>query len=306
MASWFSGLQPYYETAQLGWYVAFTVYWGSYVLMPALLWAGWRGLRQWRERRWLGRGLIVALWLAAAWFADARFVEPARITVQQTRLAVGVPTRIALVSDLHLGLFKGPAYLERVVDELNRLDVDAVLIAGDHNYRPSQTLDELLAPWKRCRHPVYSVPGNHDEEHPGPPLRAALKAALHRNGVRTVEYEHVDMGGYYLVGIGDHLARRDGIGALMATPTDKPRVLLFHNPMTIWHVPKRSAALALAGHTHGGQIRLPYITPRMLGWLEKGFYPRTPVPLFITSGLGESHLPLRWNVPPVIDVLDLH
>jgi predicted MPP superfamily phosphohydrolase len=305
MTSWFSGWQPHYETARIGWYVAFTVFWGSYVLVPALLWGVWRVLRRWAEAGWLRRTVGVVLLVVTALFTYARFIEPARITVHETRLGLGVSTRVALISDLHMGLFKGPAYLERVVDELNRLDVDAVLIAGDHNYRPGQTLDELLAPWKRSKHPVYSVPGNHDEEHPGPPLRRALREALQRNGVHTVEYEHVDMGSYYLVGIGDHYAHRDGMGPLAATPAGKPRVLLFHNPETIWHVPKGTAVLALAGHTHGGQIRLPYITRRMVGVLIKGFYPNTPVPLFITSGLGESHLPMRWNVPPVIDVLDL-
>lgn len=305
MASLFSGWHPYYESAQIGWYVAFTVLWGSYPLVLLMAWAIWRRLRRWRQLGWFNRVAALVMLLVTGLYIDARFIEPVRITVQTTPLKLGVPTRVAVISDLHMGLFKGPAYLSRVVDELNKLDVDAVLIAGDHNYKPTQSLDELLAPWKRCRHPVYSVPGNHDEEAPGPPLRQALRAALHRNGVRSVEYEHVDMGSYYLVGIGDHFAGRDGMGPLMATPTDKPRVLMFHNPQTVWRVPKGSAALALAGHTHGGQIRLPYVTERMLGRFIRGFYANAPVPIFITSGLGESHLPLRWNMPPVIDVLDL-
>ncbi len=305
MSSLFSGWRPLYETAHIGWYIAFTVFWGSYVLVPFLSWMAWRRLRRWGQIGWPRRVATLVLVIGTAAFAYARFIEPSRITVQVSALHLGIPTRVAVISDLHLGIFKGPAYLDRVVDELNQLDVDAVLIAGDHNYKPGYTLDELLAPWKRSKHPVYSVPGNHDEERPGPPLRAELRAALQRNGVHPVEYEHVDLGSAYLVGIGDHYAALDGMGPLLATPTDKPRVLLFHNPQTVWRVPKGSAALALAGHTHGGQIYLPFVTPRMLGVFIKGFYTNGPVPMFITSGLGESHLPLRWGVPPVIDVLDL-
>lgn len=306
MDHFFSGWKPLYETAHIGWYIAFGVYWGSYPLVLGLCWLAWRRLRRWAEVGWLRRIGTLLFVAFIGVYVDARFIEPARITVQFSKLDLGVPARIAVVSDLHLGVFNGPDYLKRVLDELNKLDVDAVLIAGDHNYKPNRPLEELMAPWLRCRHPVYSVPGNHDEEHPGPPLENELRGALQKAGVHTIEYHYANLGAFYLVGIGDHFASRDGMGPLGATPTDKPRVLLFHNPATIWHVPKGLAVLALAGHTHGGQIRLPYITHRMVGMFDHGLYTNTPVPMFVTSGLGESHLPLRLGIPPVIDVLDLN
>jgi hypothetical protein len=69
------------------------------------------------------------------------------------------------------------------------------------------------------------------------------------------------------------------------------------------------AALVLAGHTHGGQLRIPGLYRRAIPCsapFDRGLHTFAPVPVFVTSGLGETGVPMRWMNPPVIDILDLH
>jgi uncharacterized protein len=294
---------PAYGEADVSWFLRLAVFWGSLPLAALGLWLIWRL----RLRRRMGAAVFVLLLLML--FVQARFIEPQRLTVRETHVPLGVPTRIALIADAHLGVYKGPAFLQRVVEQLNALDVDAVLIAGDHTYLPDRPLAELLAPLAALRHPVYSVPGNHDEQMPGPPLAAALKAALQQHGVQTIEGRHVDMGTHYLVGLGDLMAGKARMEALRGTPANKPRLVLMHNPDTALLLPAGSAALALAGHTHCGQVRIPGLYRAMIPTVapfDRGLQHLAAVPTFVTCGLGEVKLPLRLFNPPVIDVLDLH
>lgn len=299
---------PAYEPASLSWYLKLALLWVGWLSWPLLAWLVWRIARHgrgWSWLRWLGALTVLAGLLA---FIDARFIERYRITVQETAIPIGVPARVALISDLHLGLYKSPAYLARVVERLNELKPDAVLIAGDLTGHPDRDLVSLLAPLKGLTMPAYSVPGNHDEERPGPRLEQALRQALESVGVKPVEYTHADLGSFTLVGMGDRWAGKDGIAPVQAAPRGKPIVVLVHNPDSAMQLKPGMASLVLAGHTHGGQIRLPGLYRKVIAsehGFDRGLHEWAPVPVYVTSGLGESRVPLRWLVPPVIDILDL-
>lgn len=297
-------MTPSYQLSGLGLTVGLTLMGGLWLVWPYLLWTAWRLVRQPRKA---GARVAMAVWLAGvSLFAYAHFIEPRWITQRHTVLKLGFSARIALISDYHLGLFKGPDFLQRVVDELNTLEVDAVLIAGDHLSWPHRPLVDLLEPLKRLKHPAFSVPGNHDDKAGETPQARDLRLALLAVGVTPVEHTHAALPRFTVVGLGDRWAAKDGREPLLAAPRDKPIVALFHNPDTAMTLHPEDAVLALAGHTHGGQLRIPGVFRRLIPTqhpFDRGLHTFTPVPTYVSSGVGESGVPFRLFNPPVIDVL---
>ena len=283
----------------------------SHLVWLYFVWAIWSF---WRRRN--KASLAFRLFLAGA-FVWMRFVEPNWITRQETAIAIGAPARIVLVSDLHLGAYKGADFVERVVEQINAERADCVLIAGDFLYAPRLPLDPLFAPLKGIKLPVYAVLGNHDRNEFGPSLTEAreielVDQALQRAGVRLIENQIVNCGGVAVAGIGDRWSGREDARVARAYKGGKPLVALTHNPDTAPDLNAPAVKLVLAAHTHGGQIRIPWLYKKVLpvsGPFDAGLHapikPGDP-PVFVTTGLGETALPMRLFNPPVIDVLQLH
>ncbi|HYF19087.1 MAG TPA: metallophosphoesterase [Ramlibacter sp.] len=264
-----------------------------------------------RWNRWVALAALVPVALAA-W---ARIVEPELLRVRETRLtgipAGAQPVRIALVADLHLGLFGREHHLRRLVGRLNELQPDAVLIAGDFTDEPPRDLVRAFAPLSELRMPVFAVRGNHDMEMPGPPLGRALWDALERNRVQMIEGRSVRWKDWELVGLGDLWGDVPQVQIRrLLQPPHGPRLVLAHQPDTAHWLPTGSAFLLMAGHTHGGQVKLPVATEILLRnstifpWWD-GLYRTPTVPVFVTPGTGMVWLPLRLGVPPTIDLLVL-
>jgi len=252
--------------------------------------------------------MSMTLLAAALLFVWARFVEPQIILVHEHRAAVGFPARIALVADLHMGVYKGTWFLERLVGRLNELDVDVVMIAGDFTEDPDRPLRELLAPLGKLRHRTYAVRGNHDSEAPGPPIERELREALTGLHVTLLENDSTRVGRFVLVALGDRSAHKDRTEIVSAFKAADNVVVLAHNPDTALDLPAGVADVTLAGHTHGGQVRIPWLYRQVIptaGSFDRGWYDLPTTRLFITSGVGENALPVRFLVPPVIDVIVL-
>ena len=185
---------------------------------------------------------------------------------------------ITVIADLHAG---GPNMgLERVVqvvDAGNALGSDLVVILGDyfatHRFVTEKVRHEAwAAELARLKAPlgVYAILGNHDWWYDV----AGVRRALHQVRIPVLENDAVLLGEpgrqFWLAGLGDQLAHwlgpnqfrgvDDLPGTLRLVRSDDPVILLAHEPDIFPTVPSR-VALTLAGHTHGGQIRLPFIEP---------------------------------------------
>lgn len=262
--------------------------------------------------------IVLALGLWAFW------LEPASLRVVEEDLfprawpARLVGTRVALIADLHVGSpFNGLGKLERVVARTNEAAPDIVLLAGDFVIRgvlggrfvAPETTAEMLA---RLDAPLgtWAVLGNHDWWYDAPRVRRALEGV----GIPVLEDSaaRVDTGAgsLWIVGVGDHWeGAHDSQAALAPVPEGEPVILFTHNP-DVFPELARPVNVALAGHTHGGQVYIPLVGRPIVPSLYGERYARGRVveednELFVTSGVGTSILPVRFLVPPEIAVVTL-
>jgi uncharacterized protein len=261
--------------------------------------------------------LSIVLALRAFWF------EPASLRVVEEHISLRgsarATVRIAVLADLHTGSpFNGLSRLREVVAQTNAARPDVVCILGDLVIQGvlggrSVTPEDISAELKQLRANagVFAVLGNHD----GWLSHDRVQSALERNGVRVIEETAVKVaapgGSIWFAGIGDVWTRRFDIGAALAAVADdtSPVVLMTHNPDVFPQVPAR-VALTLAGHTHGGQVKLPLlgtpIVPSRFGSrFAAGHIIENGRHLYVATGVGTSILPVRFRVPPAVTVLTL-
>lgn len=277
------------------------IFYGSYLVFPTVI------LILWIKKIPLFLKIIGIL--LCVLFTYARFIEPQYIRVQHTTIPLWFETKIALIADLHIGKYKKQAYVDKIVRKLNTLDVDMVLIAGDFTYYPDEwDLQELFAPFKEIQHTTYWVLWNHDVEQPGPPLRAELIEALDYPQIHHINNQVVELDGFTLVWLWSHWNREDDVTLLKQYTAEDNVIVLAHNPDTISKYSNSSADITLVGHTHGGQIRIPWLYKKVIPtrWdFDRWLTHEVQGTLYITAWIWETGLPMRFLNPPTIDVLHI-
>lgn len=247
-------------------------------------------------------------------------------TVQKTVLIRNLPApfhgfRIAQLSDFHFKDFDEPFLVRNAVEAINKISPDMVALTGDfvtahfdpgmqRNMRDANACAELLrdikAPVRVC-----SL-GNHDVT-----AKAAVTDALRRNHLELVENRFLSLERrgerIWIAGVAD--AYYDVPRLTAAVPErkpDEPVILLGHEPDFADAVNQHGGVdLMLAGHTHGGQVRLPFLPPVLLPAMGEKYFEGlytvdgSGMQLYVNRGLGCMHLPFRLNCPPELTVLTL-
>ena len=280
-----------------------------------------RSLVWWRRFR---IALAVILLLVCGVVGWAFFIEPNRLVVRQDTIELNrwpnelSGLKVAVLSDLHVGsAFIDERKVRTIVERTNQLQPDLIVILGDYitgNGRTRHRVEpEVFAPILKDLHAplgVYSVLGNHDWWYNGEKVRRALEA----NGIKVLENQvaSIDVRGtqLWLAGLADLWTRPQYIDETIAqVPQGAPLIALTHNPDIFPQVPSR-VNLLLAGHTHGGQVRLPLIgsvveSSKYGERYEAGHVVENGHDLFVTTGIGTSIQPVRFGVPPEIVLLVL-
>jgi predicted MPP superfamily phosphohydrolase len=139
-----------------------------------------------------------------------------------------------------------------------------------------------------------------------------LEKVLDELGVHIITNKAIEFNGITILGLGSLWARDDKIQLLDNYIKEDNLVVLTHNPdTTLDYMPNHYPDLTLAGHTHGGQVRIPYLYKKIIPvrgdvpW-DQGLYTFEDEKVFVTSGIGEIGLPLRFLIPPTIDILELY
>ncbi len=287
-------------------------------------------------KRLLKWGLCSIAFLAAVLCVWGLLIGPKRL--EERREIGAIPNlppewegkRVAFIADLQIGMWwNNKGTIKDAIAKLIRERPDITLVGGDFTENPANDRDqigdavEIVTPLVRSGLRTFAVLGNHDyalverEDSKKEALAKLLARTLEANGIPVLQNQAraVTLHGagqpLYVVGLGSHWANEDSAKeAMRDVPPGAARIIFMHNPDSFPALPPGSAPLAISGHTHGGQIRIPG-TPQW-SWLsiEKpgqahadGWQPNYGARgnrLYVNRGLGMSVVPIRINAEPEI------
>ena len=286
---------------------------------------------------------------ATAGVAGYAVAEPHRLIVTTYRVVPpnwppGLKLRLALLADFHAcEPWMGPERIATIVEHTNALQPDAVLLLGD--YMPGRAMLRFAKPvppleWAAALagltapFGIHAVLGNHDwwDDQQAQLLRRGPPAAgraLEAAGIPVYENRATRLvkngQPFWLAGLGDQSSfapraiawtdtwrpqygTHDLPGTLKRITDDAPVVMMAHEPDIFADMPSR-VALTVSGHTHGGQVRFPGVTPYVPSRYGTRFVYGHVVEdgrhLIVSSGLGCSGVPVRFGVPPEIVIVEL-
>ena len=267
------------------------------------------GPRAARHRKWVAGVVAALVLLVFGATIDALFIEPFRIQVTHYDLRgnVASPLKIAQFTDLHThGMGRNERHALRI---LAQEKPDLIVITGDclgnlaGNYENcEQFYRQLHAPLG-----VWVVRGNWENERPVYHERQFYaKAGVHV----LVNQNAFPRPDFALIGLDDPSSGTPRLDrALAGVPADVYKIALFHAPGFFDQIAGR-VNLCLAGHTHGGQVIIPFVKPF---WLPKdcdgflaGWYEKDGTKMYVNRGLGMSDLPIRFLCPPEISFFTIH
>ncbi len=286
----------------------------------------------WTRRKFLRVGLESLPVIATGAGAMPILYFPGRLQLRRYEIPIrNLPSgldglKIAHLSDFHLGHYISVDHVVTALKMIRAERSDLSLVTGDYvqgNSDGFEVMAGLISEYARTPLGIQATLGNHDHWH-GPELcRKHLRAA----GITLIENTRQFLGknGWStepsrdtlcIAGLGD---KWEGIvdfkSALKGVPPEMPRVVLSHNPDTAeTFVPRPDLApridLMLSGHTHGGQVSLPYlgaiIVPSAYGQKYAGGLVSGPHwPVLVSRGIGMALIPVRWRVPPEVSLITL-
>jgi uncharacterized protein len=227
---------------------------------------------------------------------------------------------IAQLSDFHYAEYTEAYFIRQVIDRVNLLKPDVVAYTGDFITTGFWPKPDMLRFTGECAEILagvecplrYAVLGNHD---------CAVKLycnsmteALEAHNITVLDNRSVPLeregARLWIAGTGDALVHNVNLDR--AIPADREKeavILLVHEPDILPQVARYGVDLMLSGHTHGGQVRIPFLPPMFLPEMGRkyieGLYRLGSTQLYVNRGIGTVNLPFRFNCPPEITLITL-
>ncbi|MFB1050137.1 metallophosphoesterase [Paraliobacillus sp. JSM ZJ581] len=257
-----------------------------------------------KKRMFLYAGLFVAVAGSLKIFHDTNVFKVNHIKIKTEKLTNQASLKILQLSDIHNKIFGKDNKL--LIDEIKSLHPDIIVLTGDLIDRKTTdftAMFDLVEQLQSINDQIFFVSGNHEwgNEKTVEIFTGLVARDIHMldNTSRTIE---VDENVIQLAGVADYATEHDDLSAAMFhTQDENYTVLLSHVPDITHHLANEPIDLILSGHTHGGQIRVPFIGALVapgqgyLPALDKGLYQWSDDKyLHVDSGLGTTWLPIRF------------
>ncbi|MEK4127216.1 metallophosphoesterase [Anoxybacillus sp. FSL W8-0382] len=259
--------------------------------------------------------------LSTAGYMYAKYIEPRRLTVRRYDVVHPlIPKsfdgcRLLQFSDVHIGYHYTVRHFRQVVEQINALDPHLICFTGDlldepNKYEHVETITTLL---KQLHAPLgkFCIYGNHDHGGYGTDIYKRMMTAsgfrLLVNEWVTIERGHERIA---IAGLDDFMLGKPNFAkTVQQLPKETYTIALIHEPDLVTQASVYPFHLQLSGHSHGGQIQLPWIGPLVTPPLAKqyveGFYDIGQLTLYVNRGLGTTRMPFRFLTPPELTLFTL-
>lgn len=243
--------------------------------------------------------------------AEANTLTVETIQIRLNRLPKNLDGfRIVHLSDIHHSPFTDLEHITRAVRVANELEPDMFVLTGDfvsHEPEYIKPMAEVMGTLK-AEFGTYACLGNHDHWTDARLVTDSLRG----NNIKVLINEGFRFqargAAFWLCGVDDYMAGTTDLrAALRGSFPDEMKLLLAHNPKTLYRAARASIDLMLSGHTHGGQVKLRDDEKRILPRRKfaSGLYRRKETQVYITRGIGTVVLPVRFGCPPEVSLLEL-
>lgn len=243
--------------------------------------------------------------------AEANSLSLEKIDIRLKRLPKKLDgLRIIHLSDIHHSPFTNLQHIERAVKIANRLKPDMFVLTGDYVSHEPEYIEPVAEVLGRleAEFGTHACLGNHDHWTDGELVTHAFRRAkinvLINEGLRFA----VRDASFWLCGVDDYMVGKTDLrAALHGSFPDEMKLLLAHNPVILRQAARFDVDLVLSGHTHGGQVKLRDEDKRILPnrRLKNGLHRRKDTQIYITRGIGTVVLPIRYQCPPEISLIEL-
>lgn len=254
--------------------------------------------------------LIYMFIIAITLFVWGFLIEPYILTVKKIQIEDDTlkGLRIVFATDFHYKPYE-KFRLKRDVKKINEQNADIILLGGDflNGHEKGMSLESKVVAQEfaklKSKYGVFAVFGNHDVWQDA----EGVYDNFTKNNITVLKNNSQKAGNVYIAGVEDMQTQNPDIEKALKY-AKSPTILLSHTPDIIYNVPE-DVNLTLAGHLHGGQIRLPFhgalVAPSKYGTkFAYGMYNVKNRKLFVSRGIGTSVLPLRFFCLPEIVVID--
>ncbi|MEK6981986.1 MAG: metallophosphoesterase [Candidatus Micrarchaeota archaeon] len=266
--------------------------------------------------------LIILSIICLIVFVDSVFIEPYNLKITENTFNLfnqtGEPIKVVLISDIHIAS-QEKGYLTEVVNKINELEPDLILIAGDSIDYFESELQEL-EPLKKLNAPLgkFAALGNHDYgiwgcNNPIPKIDKQTEKRLNDLGISVLrnELEIIESNNkrFAVFGIDDAwLCKNNYSNALRNLDASTVKIVFTHNQVSFSTNDTDSKTLVLAGHTHCGQIQIPFLTDFLLeqsgfGKISGGRAKYGDGEIYVTCGVTTGKV--RFLTNPEISVIYL-